>query len=281
MKDASKPNNKIANSYASYITDTLVGYFVGKPISYNGNDPDILNELQMIFEYNDEADENAELAKNASIYGIAYELLYMNDNVVRFKSLDPKECIPIFDDTLDNNLLAFIRYYDNYDVVQDKTITTNNLIEIIENNKWATEEEVMDYFAIGQCTPGIIAVNTATFIGFKTAGVIGGIVATLGLVFPSIIIISVIAAFIRNFTDIHFVQSALKGIQICVCALILDSVIKLGRKSIVDKYCLGVFLLSFVVAQFSGLSTIVVIIGAAVLGLIINIFRNKVEGRKS
>lgn len=132
MRDTSKPNNKIANSYASYITDTLVGYFVGKPISYNGNDPDILNELQMIFEYNDEADENAELAKNASIYGIAYELLYMNDNVVRFKSLDPKECIPIFDDTLDNNLLAFIRYYDNYDVIQDKTIT---IIEVITDKE--------------------------------------------------------------------------------------------------------------------------------------------------
>ena len=128
MRDTTKPNNKIANSYASYITDTLVGYFVGKPISYSGNDTNVLNELQMIFEYNDEADENAELAKNASIYGVAYELLYMNENVVRFKSLDPKECIPIFDDTLDNNLLAFIRYYDNYDVVQDKTIT---IIEVI------------------------------------------------------------------------------------------------------------------------------------------------------
>ena len=136
MRDTTKPNNKIANSYASYITDTLVGYFVGKPISYSGNDTNVLNELQMIFEYNDEADENAELAKNASIYGIAYELLYMNENVVRFKSLDPKECIPIFDDTLDNNLLAFIRYYDNYDVVQDKTIT---IIEVI------TDKETVRY----------------------------------------------------------------------------------------------------------------------------------------
>ena len=136
MRDTTKPNNKIANSYASYITDTLVGYFVGKPISYSGNDANVLNELQMIFEYNDEADENAELAKNASIYGIAYELLYMNENVVRFKSLDPKECIPIFDDTLDNNLLAFIRYYDNYDVVQDKTIT---IIEVI------TDKETVRY----------------------------------------------------------------------------------------------------------------------------------------
>ena len=136
MRDTTKPNNKIANSYASYITDTLVGYFVGKPISYSGNDTNVLNELQMIFEYNDEADENAELAKNASSYGVAYELLYMNENVVRFKSLDPKECIPIFDDTLDNNLLAFIRYYDNYDVVQDKTIT---IIEVI------TDKETVRY----------------------------------------------------------------------------------------------------------------------------------------
>ena len=136
MRDTTKPNNKIANSYASYITDTLVGYFVGKPISYSGNDTNVLNELQMIFEYNDEADENAELAKNASIYGVAYELLYMNENVVRFKSLDPKECIPIFDDTIDNNLLAFIRYYDNYDVVQDKTIT---IIEVI------TDKETVRY----------------------------------------------------------------------------------------------------------------------------------------
>ena len=128
MSDSTKPNNKIANSYASYITDTLVGYFMGKPVSYNANDDKVLEELNMIFEYNDEADENTELAKNASIYGVAYEMLYMSEEEVRFKSLDPKQCIPIFDDTIDSNLLAFIRYYDNYDVVQDKTITIIELI---------------------------------------------------------------------------------------------------------------------------------------------------------
>lgn len=128
MSDSTKPNNKIANSYASYITDTLVGYFMGKPVSYNANDDKVLEELNMIFEYNDEADENIELAKNASIYGVAYEMLYMSEEEVRFKSLDPKQCIPIFDDTIDSNLLAFIRYYDNYDVVQDKTITIIELI---------------------------------------------------------------------------------------------------------------------------------------------------------
>ena len=128
MSDSTKPNNKIANSYASYITDTLVGYFMGKPVSYNADDDKVLEELNMIFEYNDEADENIELAKNASIYGVAYEMLYMSEEEVRFKSLDPKQCIPIFDDTIDSNLLAFIRYYDNYDVVQDKTITIIELI---------------------------------------------------------------------------------------------------------------------------------------------------------
>lgn len=77
MADSTKPNNKIANAYASLITSTLVGYFVGEPITYTADDENMLNELQMLFEYNDEADENAELAKNASIYGVAYELLYM------------------------------------------------------------------------------------------------------------------------------------------------------------------------------------------------------------
>ena len=128
MSDSTKPNNKIANSYASYITDTLVGYFMGKPVSYNADDDTVLEELNMIFEYNDEADENIELAKNASIYGVGYEMLYMSEEEVRFKSLDPKQCIPIFDDTIDSNLLAFIRYYDNYDVVQDKTTTIIELI---------------------------------------------------------------------------------------------------------------------------------------------------------
>jgi SPP1 family phage portal protein len=103
LKDRAKPNNKIANAYASYITDTLVGYFIGEPIAYTSNDDTLLQDLSMIFEYNDEADENAELAKYASIYGIAYEILYLNeeDKMIRFKPLNPKEVIPIFDKTIE------------------------------------------------------------------------------------------------------------------------------------------------------------------------------------
>ena len=131
MADPAKPNNKIANPYASYITDTLTGYFVGEPITYNSNDKTLLQDLSMIFEYNDEADENMELAKNASIFGVAYEMLYFSDEdkMIRFKPLSPKEVIPIFDKSVEGNLLAVIRYYDDYNVVEDKTYT---IIEVID-----------------------------------------------------------------------------------------------------------------------------------------------------
>ena len=131
MSDTSKPNNKIANAYASYITDTLVGYFIGEPITYTANDDVLLQDLQMILEHNDEADENAELAKNASIYGVAYEMLYLSeeDNMIRFKSLNPKEVIPIFDKTVEQNLLAVMRYYEDYDYVEDNTYT---IVEVID-----------------------------------------------------------------------------------------------------------------------------------------------------
>lgn len=130
MADPAKPNNKIANPYASYITDTLTGYFVGEPITYNSNDKTLLQDLSMIMEYNDEADENMELAKNASIFGVAYEMLYFSeeDKMIRFKPLSPKEVIPIFDKSVESNLLAVIRYYDDYNVVEDKTYT---IIEVI------------------------------------------------------------------------------------------------------------------------------------------------------
>ena len=131
MSDSSKPNNKIANAYASYITDTLVGYFIGEPITYTANDDVLIQDLNMILEHNDEADENAELAKNASIYGVAYEMLYLSeeDKMIRFKSLNPKEVIPIFDKTVEQNLLAVMRYYEDYDYVEDNTYT---IVEVID-----------------------------------------------------------------------------------------------------------------------------------------------------
>ena len=153
--------------------------------------------------------------------------------------------------------------------------------EIVEKNKWATEEEIMDYFAIGQCTPGVIAVNTATFIGYKLAGVLGGIFATLGVIFPSLVIISIIAAFIRNFADIEAVQHAMNGIQICVCALILDATIRLAKKSFADAYCITIFAITIVVSLFTGISAVFIVIGAGLLGIIINRLKDSFTGKEA
>ena len=106
--------------------------------------------------------------------------------------------------------------------------------ELVENKKWATEGELADYYAVGQCTPGIIAVNTATFVGRGQAGVIGGVFATLGLVFPSLVIIMVIAAFLQNFMHITWVIHAFNGVRAGVVALILSSVIKLFKNAVID-----------------------------------------------
>ena len=114
--------------------------------------------------------------------------------------------------------------------------------EVVEKKKWATEEELSDYFAVGQCTPGIIAVNTATFIGYKEAGILGGILATLGVVSPSIVIITLIAAFLSNFADIPVVQHALGGVNAAVVALIAASVIKLGKSTLKNTPSVVIYL---------------------------------------
>ena len=141
--------------------------------------------------------------------------------------------------------------------------------EVAENRKWATEEELMDYYAIGQCTPGVIAVNTATFIGRKVKGLAGSILATLGVVFPSLVIIIAIAAFVNNFADSPIVQNAFAGIRACVCVLILNAVVKLWKKAIVDKPTVLVFAIVFILSVFTNLSPVVYVILAAAAGIIL------------
>ena len=121
--------------------------------------------------------------------------------------------------------------------------------EVVERKGWATEEELSDYFAIGQCTPGIIAVNTATFIGQKYAGNLGGTIATLGVVFPSLVIIVLIAAFLTNFAEIPLVQHALAGINAAVVALIAVSVIKLGKSTLRNAPSVCIFLAVLILSE--------------------------------
>ncbi|MBE6970829.1 MAG: chromate transporter [Ruminococcaceae bacterium] len=141
--------------------------------------------------------------------------------------------------------------------------------EVVENKGWATDEELTDYFAIGQCTPGVIAVNTATFIGQKKRGVIGGIVATLGVVFPSVMIITLLAGVIDAFSHLVWVQHAFAGVRVCVCVLIFNAVVKLWKSAVKDVWALGIFLVVLAGAVLLDLSPVVFVLFAAVAGIVI------------
>ena len=149
--------------------------------------------------------------------------------------------------------------------------------EVVDNKGWATEEELMDYFAIGQCTPGVIAVNTATFIGQKNKGIVGGIVATLGVVFPSLVIISLLAGVIEAFSHLVWVQNAFGGIRVCVCVLIANAVVKLYKKAVVDKITFAIFLIVALGSTLLDLSPVIFVVLAAVCGIILK----NVGGKKA
>lgn len=141
--------------------------------------------------------------------------------------------------------------------------------EIVNKRGWATDEEILDYYAIGQSTPGIISVNTATFIGYKRKGILGAIVATLGIVFPSIVIITVIAIFFDQFEHYQIVQHAFAGIRVAVAALILNAIISMWQNAIKDYLGIIIFLLSFSVVAFLDISPIWVVIISFLVGVII------------
>lgn len=141
--------------------------------------------------------------------------------------------------------------------------------EVVEKQKWATDEELADYFAIGQCTPGVIAVNTATFIGQKNGGIIGGIVATLGVVFPSIVIISALAGVITVFADLAWVKNAFAGVRVCVCVLIFNSVLKLWKSSVKDIWGILIFAAVLIVSLIASVSPVIFVLVSALAGILI------------
>lgn len=144
--------------------------------------------------------------------------------------------------------------------------------DIVAKHKWATEDELLDYFAIGQCTPGVIAVNTATFVGYKNKGILGGIFATLGVVFPSVVIITIITAFVKNYAEIEMVRHALNGIRVCVCVLILNSILKLAKSSLIDKWTYIIFGVVFALSIFLDISSALLVLLAGVTGFLIKKF---------
>ena len=140
--------------------------------------------------------------------------------------------------------------------------------ELVENKKWATETELADYYAVGQCTPGIIAVNTATFVGRSQAGIPGGIAATLGIVFPSLVIIIVIAAFLQNFMHLEFVAHAFNGVRAGVVALIASSVIKLFKNAVIDWPTRIIYAAVLILAGYGAFFSLPLGAPGAVLGVL-------------
>lgn len=146
--------------------------------------------------------------------------------------------------------------------------------EFAEKRGWVTEDELNDYFAIGQVTPGIIAVNVATFIGNKRKGIVGGIFATVGLVLAPVIIITLIAAVLTNFAELDVVKHAFSGIRVCVCVLIFNAIMKLWKKSVPDVTALIICIILFLVSAFGDIlpikiSPVILVILAAIAGIII------------
>ena len=139
--------------------------------------------------------------------------------------------------------------------------------EIVDRQGWASSEELMDYYAVGQCTPGVIAVNTATFIGYKVAGNLGGVVATLGIIFPSLVIITLIAGILTNFADIPAVKSAFAAIRVCVCVLIFNAVLKLWKSAVKDRPALVIFVLVLGLSLFFDISPVVFVLLCGAVGV--------------
>ena len=146
--------------------------------------------------------------------------------------------------------------------------------ELVESKKWLTDEEILNYFAIGQCTPGIIAVNVATFCGYKRAGLSGAIVSTVGIVCPSWIVITLIAGSISRFSEIAWIQRAMKGEYVAVAALLTRAVFTFGKKILTDLVTAAIAAGAFLAMSVWNVSGILIVLAAGIIGFCAQIIRN-------
>lgn len=147
--------------------------------------------------------------------------------------------------------------------------------ELVQKRDWISQDELLDCYAIGQCTPGIIAVNTATFVGYKKRKVAGGIFATLGMVCPSLIIITLVASVLNAFMNNEIFIHALNGIRGVVCALLINTVINLGKKSLKSKMTWGIFIVVMIVSFLLKVPTVLLVVAAAVFGIVYDLITGK------
>ena len=149
--------------------------------------------------------------------------------------------------------------------------------EVTENHKWLSDEDILNIVAIAESTPGPIAINSATFVGYMTCGVVGSVLATLGVVLPAFLVISLISLLLRNIMDIQAVQYAFMGIRAGVLALVIKALISMYKqcpKNLVAYIIAGC---AFAVSLLTDISILYVIIGCAVLGLVTSMMMKKKE----
>lgn len=142
--------------------------------------------------------------------------------------------------------------------------------EVVDKHGWVTEDDVLDIYAIAQCTPGVIAVNTATFVGTKVGGALGGAAATAAVVTPSLIIIMIISTLLKSFASIEVVQHALAGIRAAVAALVLSSVVKLYKKGVKGALGNGIFAASLLLVFLFDLSPVWVVAAVLLLSVVLS-----------
>jgi len=147
--------------------------------------------------------------------------------------------------------------------------------ELVEKRGWLTGSEMTDFFSIGQCLPGVIAINTAVFAGHKQKGTPGSIAAALGVAFPSVVFILILAAFITNFADFPVVQRAFVGLRVCVSVLIINTVIKLWKNAIADKLAIVIFAAVFIVSVFTSIPVAILVVVAGAAGIAISALRRR------
>ncbi len=140
--------------------------------------------------------------------------------------------------------------------------------EIVEKNGWITDEEILDMFAIAEATPGVIAVNTATFVGYKISGFFGSLFATIGVVLPSFLIILLIAYFIKDFLSIKLIAYAFKGIRAGVIVLIIGAIRKFSKKNDINIFNIALLIIAFLVSAFTKVNTILILLCALILGVV-------------
>lgn len=147
--------------------------------------------------------------------------------------------------------------------------------ELVQSHGWITEEDLIDYYAVGQSTPGIIAINVATFVGYRQAGIIGGIIASLGMVTPSLVIIMILAKLINSISEYPLIQKALKGINVAVAALLTNVIVNFAKKTIKNVWNAVFMVIAFVLVFFFKLQSFYVILAAIVTGIVITVIKQK------